>query len=100
MSSRQAVVLASRVVCVFFLYLGFGSLTNLSLGISNLWRDWHMMHAGSVFQSPGFQVNSLILATCILRLAVELWLAVVFYQCGPRVSGFLAGGVVESEASD
>ena len=52
MSSRQAVVLASRVLCVYFLYSMLGTLISLPLNAFALSREWHMMHDVSRFLPP------------------------------------------------
>ena len=96
MSSRQAVVLASRVLCAFFLYAVFGTLTTMPLLINTFWRDWQMM-SNHVLPSSTFQLNALAFGTAVLRLAVDLLLAYVFYRCGPRIGEFLTA---ESTHSD
>ena len=99
MSSRQAVVLVSRAVCVYFLYTAFGNLTTLPLLAFNLWRSLPLARDMPGLSQWGFRSMALSVEAAVLRLAVELALVVVFYQCGPRVSRFLTGGVMESEAS-
>ena len=99
MSSRLMVVVASRVLCAFFLYTVFGTLTTLPLLINTFLRDWQMMN-NHVLPASTFQVNALAFGTTVLRLGVDLLLAFVFYQCGPRVAAFLTGDAAMSDSAE
>lgn len=97
MTSRQAVVLASRVLCVFLLCEAFRIVANLPLMLFDVWRDWHMMQ--HMVDYPVFRVSALILETALLQLAVEVVFAIAFYQCGPRIAAFLTGETMASDSA-
>jgi hypothetical protein len=89
MSSRQAVVLASRALCVFFIYMVFSTLLGSLFMISETWNEWQLMQ---LHMRQGFSSTlALNFTTIILHLALELLFAIVFYRCGDRVSRFLLG---------
>ena len=97
MSSRQAVVLASRALCVFFLYFALGTLISLPLMIPGLLREQQMMR-NHVLPSSTLPLNTLSFGVTVLRLSVDLLLAYAFYQCGPRVSQFLTSEAAPGSA--
>ena len=92
MSSRQAVVLASRVLCVWFLYGAFGTTTSLPFSLFNLWLQWHMSldpTIGHFVSRSSLRYSAQNVEASLLRFVVELFLAVIFYRCGPIISRFL-----------
>jgi hypothetical protein len=93
-SSRQAVIVASRVLCVYFLY---NAMANLTYFPSRFLSVHH--HGSAILGYDKFLFRYYLLETegATLRLVVELLLAVVFYRCGPRICRFLSG---EAAASD
>lgn len=95
MSSRQAAVLASRVLCVLFLYWAFGTATSFPFSLFTLWLQWHMMldpTAGHFVSRSLFRYGTREVEVALLRFVMELFLAVTFYRCGPRVIRFFTGG--------
>jgi hypothetical protein len=99
MSSRQAVVLASRVVCVILIFWVVVNLVDLPTDIFALHRYWKALGAGSD-ERYAVRYYSLLIDATVLRTALELFFAGVFYRCGPRISRFFTDGVVASEVSD
>ncbi|HTV09458.1 MAG TPA: hypothetical protein VMD97_10480 [Candidatus Aquilonibacter sp.] len=100
MSSRQAVVLASRVLCVYFLYAAFGTLLSLPLMIFQTRQAWHMIQNSQFTPSNFFTTTMILSGAAILRLAVELLLAVAFYRSVPRVVAFLTAETASSEFAE
>jgi hypothetical protein len=47
-----------------------------------------------------FRYDSLRVEALILKSALELLFAGVFYRCGPRISQFLIVGVVKHNSAD
>ena len=90
MSNRQAVVLASRVLCVFFLYTALGTLISLPLISPGFLHEREMIR-NHALPSTVLPLNTLSFGTALFRLAVDLLLAYFFYQCGPRLTAFLSG---------
>lgn len=99
MSSRQAVVLASRVLCVWFLYAALGTLTSLPLIIPGFLHEREMI-SNHALPSSVFPLSTLSFGTTVVRLAVDLLLAYLFYQCGPRLSEFLTGEAAVSDSAE
>lgn len=101
MSSRQAVVLASRVVCVFLIFWVVVNIVDLPIDLLGLHRywNWSVLAAGAE-NSYWRRYYAVRVDAAILRIALELFFAGVFYRCGPRLSQFFTGGVTRSEASD
>ncbi|HEY5381163.1 MAG TPA: hypothetical protein VIJ65_02850 [Acidobacteriaceae bacterium] len=97
MSNRQAVVLASRVLCFYLLYNAFANLTHFPAYILDLGHHWHSLSTGltPAYDKYWLRYDSLELDEAVLRLALEIFFASVFYRCGGRISRFLLG--VESE---
>ncbi len=93
MSSRQAVVLASRVLCVFLLYSACADLTYLPQHILNTVHQWQVMSTGSAHEFDRYWVRyfSLGLEAVVTRIVIALSFAGVFYRCGDRIAGFLLG---------
>jgi hypothetical protein len=98
MSTRQAVVLASRVLCVYFLYCAAANLVNFPGHLLNLHHHLHDPYGSALLGYDKFWLRyySLESEAATLRLAVELCLAGAFYRCGERVSRFLLGSADES----
>ena len=94
MSSRQTVVLASRVICVFLLYFACADLSYLPGHILGALHWWRVVSNGSVTGLDRYflRSDSLGLEAVVARLAVELFFAGVFYRCGDRIARFLLGG--------
>jgi hypothetical protein len=104
MSSRQAVVLASRVVCVFLIFWVVVNVVDLPydlLGLHRYW-NWNALAAGSDLGLYRYEFlsYSLRVDAAILRIALELFFAGVFYRCGPLISRFFTVGAMSPEASD
>jgi len=95
MSSRQAVMVASRILCVYFLYNAAANLSYLPAHLFNLHHHWHDPNGSALlgYDKFWFRYYSLETEAAILRLVCELFLAGVFYRCGNRVSTFLTGSV-------
>ena len=101
MSSRQAVMVASRVLCVYFLYNALANLSYFPGHLFNLLHHFHDPYGSAILGYDKFWIRYYSLETeaATLRLACELFLAGVFYRCGDRVSTFLTGGVDVGEVS-
>lgn len=90
MSSRQALILASRVICIYLLFWVVSNLIDLP-------ADFLALHQHLSVLSPSSndtywsRYYSLRLEALILKTVVELFFAGLFYRCGPRVCQFLAG---------
>jgi hypothetical protein len=93
LTARQGVTIAARLVCLIFV---FYALTNLIAipsylagvlhyeghgdgpAIANYYTYWTAKYIGYV-------------GGALLRCAIELYIAKVFYSCGPRVAKFFLG---------
>ena len=91
MSNRQAVVLASRLICVFLLYFACADLTYLPGHILSTVHHWQALSIGSSseFDRYWLRYYSLGLEAVVIRLVIELFFASLFYRCGDWVSRFL-----------
>ena len=100
LTQRQGVVLGGRVLCVFFV---FWSLVNLSYLPGDVSGLWHYLHHGDGVAAESY--NSFMkahyvgyISGAVLRATVELWVAGVFYRCGPKIAGFLLPSSGDAEA--
>jgi hypothetical protein len=102
MSSRQAVVLASRVLCVYLLFWVVNNLIDLPSDVLSLHQRLSALTAGSLFSYDKylFRYYSLRLEALILKTALELFFAGVLYRCGPRVIQFLTGEKMTSGSAE
>jgi hypothetical protein len=102
MSSRQAVVLASRVLCVYLIFWVVSNLIDLPADIFALHKHWSDLASGPdiSYERYLFRYDSLRVEALILKSALELLFAGVFYRCGPRISQFLIVGVVKHNSAD
>ena len=101
LTSQRAVIIASRVVCILFLAyaaLTLAELPGLVIGLAHYRVSTDA--AGTAYYSYWTRRYALWITSALVRGAVELWLAGVFYRTGPRISRFLLGGdkVQESRA--
>jgi hypothetical protein len=94
MSSRQAVILASRVICVFLLYFACADLSYLPAHIFDTVHHWHALSGGSNPEWDRYWLRyySLELEALVTRLVIEVFFAGVFYHCSDRIARFLLGG--------
>ncbi len=90
LTRRQGVLIASRVVCILCLFYSVSNLLALPDYLAGL------MHyrAGSRGPTSGtyytYWTSKYVgyVGGSLLRAVTELWLAGVFYRCGPRMSRF------------
>ena len=97
---RQGVLFASRALCVLCL---FNALVNASYFpgyLASLLHYWHEVSANGLGNSYWLGVYIRQIAIGVIRLAVELFFAGLFYRCGPGVVRFLLGGEGESETQE
>jgi hypothetical protein len=101
MSSRQAVVLASRVLCVFLVFWVVSNFIDLPADILARHEHWSALATSSNISYDRYfsRYYSLRLEALILKSALELFFAGVLYRCGPRISQFLTGGPAESDSA-
>lgn len=99
MSSRQAIVLASRVLCAFFLYIVFDILTALPSIVSGALNQLRMTHMTGDTPDSVFHSAVFLLGITIFRLAAVSLFAIAFYQCGPRIAAFLTGETMASDSA-
>lgn len=99
MSSRQAVVLVSRVVCLLLIFWVVINIVDLPTDILALHRYWKALGAGSDDRYI-VRYYSLRIDATVLRTALELFFAGVFYRCGPRLSRFFTAGLAESDSTE
>lgn len=102
MSSRQAVVLASRLICVFLVFWVVSNIVDFPANILELHHHWNALGAGSdvSYNRYWFRYYSLHLEALTLKTALELFFAGVFYRCGPRIFQFLTGGAAELDSAE
>src|ERR1700722_19828403 len=97
---RQTVTLAGRILCVFFLFHAVVNFAGIPSSISGMRTALEVVHslqridttsADYRFLSRSF--GQYIISICISLFwgMLELWIARVFYRCGPRVTKFLLG---------
>ena len=96
MSSRQTVVLASRVLCVYLLFWVISNLVDLPADVFALHQYWSVEIS---YDRHLMRLYSLRLEALILKTALELFFAGLFYCCGPRISQFLTGGSAEFDSA-
>ena len=96
MSSRQAAILASRVLCVYLVFWVISNLVDLPADVFALHQHWSVEIG---YDRHLLRLYSLRLEALILKSALELFFAGVFYRCGPRISQFLTGGPTELDSS-
>jgi hypothetical protein len=101
MSSRQAVVAASRVLCVYMLFWAVSNLIDLPGDILPLHQHLSVLSTRPAIPYDGYlsRYYSLRIETLILKSALELFFAGIFYRCGPRVFQFMAGGSAEFDST-
>lgn len=102
MSSRQAVVLASRVLCVFLIFWSVVNLINLPVDILGLHQHSSVLIMGSdpVFDRYWVRYYWLRTETAILLSILELFFASVLYRCGPRVVNFFTAETMSPESAE
>lgn len=102
MSSRQAVVLASRVLCVFMLFCAVSNFIDLPADILALHQHWSVLATRSEIPYDRYlsRYYSLRVDALILKSTLELFFAGIFYRCGPRVGNFLMGKESNSLIAD
>ena len=101
MSSRQAVVLASRVICVFLVFWVVSNLVDLPADILGVRQHWNALAVSPDISYERYWARYYLLRleVLILKSALELFFAGAFYRCGPRISQFLAGEPADSDSA-
>ena len=99
MSSRHAVVVASRVLCAFLIFWVVSNLIDLPANILELHHHLNALAAGSDVSYNRYwsRYYSLHLEALSLKTVLEMFFAGVFYRCGPRISEFLTGEAAMSD---
>jgi hypothetical protein len=105
MSSRQAVVLASRVLCVFFVYSAISTFIWIPRYTMATIHYWHELSEDVTTHARSYDLNLVRLeaysgAGEVLRMAIEAALALTFYRGGDGIAEFLLGKSKEETASD
>lgn len=92
MSTRQAAVLCSRVLCVFLLYFLIADLAYLPGHILGF-HHWQAMQAGYTPELNRYFLRNetLGLEANVVRILIELFLLGTFFRCGDGVIQFLTG---------
>lgn len=92
MSTQQAAVLCSRVICVFLLYFLIADLAYLPGHILSF-HHWQTMQAGYTPEIDRYlrRSDALGLEANVIRILIELFLLGVFFRCGDGVTRFLIG---------
>lgn len=91
MSGRQAVILASRVICVYLLFWVVSNFIDLPAYILALHQHSSVLTSTS-YDRYWSHYYTLRLEALIVKSALELFFAGLFYRCGPRISQILGGG--------
>jgi hypothetical protein len=98
LSTARAVTIAGRVLCVYFVFWAIFNLTEVPGYLLALIR--YATHgdgpAGLDYYHYWTRRYALYILWALLRAAVELWFAGVFYRCGPRAANFLSGEEVSA----
>lgn len=101
MYSRQAVLLASRVICVYLVFWVISNFIDLPGDILVLHQHASVfVTTGNSYERYWSRYYSFRIEALILKSALELLFAALFYRCGPRISQFLAGGPTEFDSTD
>jgi hypothetical protein len=92
MSSEQAAVLSSRVICVFLLYFLVADLAYLP-GHILTFHHWQTAQTGYTPEVGGYlrRYETLGLESNVIRILIELFLLGTFFRCGDSVTRFLIG---------
>ena len=102
MTNRQAAVLASRILCVWFAYNAIVSLIFLPNFLSLLQQGSAYSsfagRRGAIGSSAGFERNMLMgVLGDLFRLCLNAGAAIFFYRSGPGLIRFLTGDVPDEE---
>jgi hypothetical protein len=91
LTRQQGVVLAGRVLCVFFLFWSVCNLSYLPGDVIGLLHYVHQGEGALGVRYYGYWTNRYVgfISGAVLRAALELWVAGLFYRCGPKIGGFL-----------
>ena len=102
LTSRRAVTIACRTLCVFFLVyavVNFAEIPSLLIGLMH-YRSHGEGTGSSDYYAYWTRRYALWITAALVRALVEFWLAGVFYRGGPRVSRYLLGDdVLKVEAA-
>ena len=94
MSKEIGVVIASRVLAIYFMVLAFYRFTDIPVEVMAYlhYRHYAEMGIGSYF----YRVEVEALSHSVLIIAVDLFVALIFLRCGPSIVKFLLGGQQDS----
>ena len=97
MTDQRALHLACRLAVLYLLFWIISDVISLPREVSTLHYELTVTAPQTAARSPAathfLQDAVLVLASNILRLALWSWLAIWFYQGGPRLHRFL--GMIE-----
>ena len=88
---RQGVLIASRALCVLCLLNALVNASYFPSYLASLWHYWHEISPSGAHDSYVMGVYVRQIEMGVIRLALELSFAGVFYRCGPGVIRFLLG---------
>jgi len=93
LSAVQAVTLAGRVLCVFFLFWAIFNLTEVPGYVMTLIRYGTHAEGPAALEYYRYWTRryALYVLWALLRAAIQLWFAGFFYRCGPKAARFLLG---------
>ena len=90
MSKEHGLMLASRIVTLYFLTLAFYRFTDLFVELMSFFHYRHYDELGT--SNYLYRVAIEGLAHSVLIIALDLLMAITFFRCGPTVVKFLLGG--------
>lgn len=106
MSRKEIVLLVSRAIALLQIIAALMDCITLIPEISMLFREWTLFAAirtpppgfrGTLPPSPIGSILGIGLLANLLHIGVLLFLAALFWNCGPRVERWLAPASVEQE---
>jgi hypothetical protein len=87
MTTKQAVTMVSRVLTLYFLTLAAYRIIDLPLTLMSC-QHYRMSDLASG-SSYAYRVEVENLARSVLTIALDLFVALTFFRCGPGISRFL-----------
>ncbi len=97
MTVPQAIRIVSRLIVLYLLFWVVSDLTGLPreiLGVRGAWLE----STGSVRATYYLREEILFLGSNVLRMTMWAALAILFYQCGPRIQRFFGAEVTEPDS--
>ena len=99
MTTKQAVVIVSRGLAVYFLFWFVSDLTYLPSNLFSLWHHRNML--GATDWTTYLRDSDLIsLSFRLLRMVVLFFAVQWFYRAGPAVQGYFLDSTDEEPAAE